>query len=258
MLKTNHLKLKLQQGQSVIGTWSVMLSGAVVDAIGSSGLDFVVLDGEHGPLDYFMAQDLIAICESREMSPVIRIPCVSQEHILKSLDIGSHNIHIPNISNSSQLNEIIKYAKYPPVGQRGYSPFTRASNFGPGLNEYTERANQNTLLTIHIESTFAAKNIDEYLDYNEIDIFFLGVYDLSKELGFPGNIDHPEVKGLLENLVRKINQAGKVAGSIFINKDQLKFYQTIGIRYLAYSADCTVLKTSYETMRSVFLDARNF
>ena len=76
---------------------------------------------EHGPISYETAQLMMITCESRGVSPVIRVAVVYENEILKALDIGVHCIHIPNIKTIDEVKKIITYSKYPLLGNRGFS-----------------------------------------------------------------------------------------------------------------------------------------
>lgn len=253
MLGKNRLKQKIDSGQAVIGTFSIIPSTVNADIISSSGLDFLIIDCEHGPISFETAQDMAMACQSRNVSPVVRVSGVNENEILKALDIGAHCIHVPNISTKSELEKAIQFSKYPPEGKRGFSPYTRAGGYSSeNAKTLTESANQNTLLAVHIENNEAIKNIDTILKSPELDIIFLGVYDLSKSLGIPGQIDSPIISALLENISKKAARNGKTIGTIVTNEHDLKKYLNFGIRYIAYSVDCSVILESFKKINSNF------
>ena len=121
MIKENFLKNKLLKNEEVLGTWLTIPSTIVADIIATTGLDFIVIDMEHGPISYDIAQLITITCESRGVSPVIRVAGVYENEILKALDIGAHCIHVPNIKTIDEVKKIITYSKYPLLGNRGFS-----------------------------------------------------------------------------------------------------------------------------------------
>ena len=129
MIKKNFLKDKLQAGNTVIGTWSIIPSVVTTEIIASTGIDFIIIDNEHGSTSFDVANSMIIACELNDVSPIYRPPNVNESDITKALDLGFHGIQVPNISNSKQINDIIKYAKFPPIGDRGFSPFVRAAGY---------------------------------------------------------------------------------------------------------------------------------
>ncbi len=256
MLRANHLKAALDRGDSVIGTWAIIPSVVTADVIAASGIDFVVIDAEHGPIGFETAQEMVIACESRGTSPVIRTGGVIEAEILRALDIGAHAIHVPNVTTAEDARRIISFAKYPPVGRRGFSPFTRAGGYSADNSaRLTSESNDNTLVCIHIEGGDAVDRIDSFLAVEGIDIIFVGLYDLSKSMGLPGQVDHPDVLAKLQECIDAITAAGKIPGTIANTPGQMQTMLDRGIRYLTYSVDCEMLGRSYREAVALFLTA---
>ena len=88
-------------------------------------------------------------CESRGVSPIMRVGGIIESDILKALDIGVHGIQIPNVEKTADVERIIRFSKYPPIGNRGFSPFTRAGNYSiKNSKNHTATSNQNTLIAV--------------------------------------------------------------------------------------------------------------
>ena len=255
MQKENFIKRKLENGDAVLGTCSVIPSAITADIISSVGLDFIIIDAEHGPISFETAQDMAIACESRGVSPIMRVGGVDEADILKALDIGMHGIQIPNIHSSQDVEEIISLSKYPPIGKRGFSPFTRAGNYSlETATLHTQKSNANTLIGINIEGKEAIENIDEILSIDHLDIIFIGLFDLSKALGMPGQVDHPQVVGYLSDLVGKICESGKYPGTIASTPEQMVQFLEMGVKYLTYLVDCELLRKAYTDIKAIFDD----
>ncbi len=253
MIKKNFVKEKLQQGKAVLGTWAIVPSAVTTDIIASTGLDFVIIDSEHGPISFETAQTMAMVCESHGVSPIMRVGDIDEADILKSLDIGMHGIQIPNIQTPEDVKRVISYAKYPPCGKRGFSPFTRAGGYSlEKSQQLTEIANEQTLVAINIEGTEAIEKIDEILEIPELDILFIGLYDLSKSLGIPGQVEHSEVIRLLVELTQKINNADKIAGTITIKHENIPFFLERGLRYIVHLVDCEMFRSAYKSVKKTF------
>tara|TARA_B100000787_G_C16198973_1_gene303234 strand:- start:8898 stop:9674 length:777 start_codon:yes stop_codon:yes gene_type:complete len=246
MLKKNFLKEKLESGQSVIGTWATIPSTITTDIIASTGIDFIIIDAEHGPISFETAQNMVITCESQNVSPVMRVGTIDEADILKALDIGVHCIQIPNVNSKKDVEKIVEFSKYPPIGERGFSPFTRAGNYSiKNSKSLTEDANKNTMIAINIEGKEAIEDIDNILKIKELDIIFIGLFDLSKALGIPGDVDNPKVINYLKELTIKINGHGKYAGTITTSKEKITQFLDIGVKYIVHLVDCEMLRNSY-------------
>lgn len=255
MIKDNFLKKKLLKNEEVLGTWITIPSTIVTDIIRATGLDFIVIDMEHGPMSYETAQLMTITCESSGVSPVIRVAGVYENEIIKALDIGAHCVHIPNIKTIDEVKNIITYSKYPPLGNRGFSPFTRAFDYTIKNSSKMNIINLNTLLVIHIEEIASIDKLEEMLK-EKIDIVFIGLFDISKCIGLPGQINHKKVQRAFKGAVEKVQKLGKIVGTIVTNPQMLKEVRDIGCKYITYLADCEILKMEYQKIKFIFESLR--
>ncbi len=246
MLKKNYIKEKLSVKKPVIGTWSIIPSTIVADILSKSGLDFVIIDREHGPISFETAQEMIIACESNSVSPIMRVGDIIKADIQNALDIGSHGIQIPNVENINDIKKIIQYSKYPPKGDRGFSPFTRAGGYSiDNAKNLMTKANNNILNIINIESINAYENIENFCKVKEVDIFFIGLFDLSKSLNIPGQIEDKQIINIVKQIVKIADKYNKHVGTITNSIDKINYYRDIGLRYLVHLVDCEMLRDSY-------------
>lgn len=253
MMGKNYLKERLSAGKPALGTWCVIGSPAVADIIASSGLDFLVIDAEHGPISYETAQQMAMACESRGVSPIMRVGKLDDWAILRALDIGVHGIQLPEISTAEDAKEFVKLAKYPPIGTRGFSPYTRAGNYDVANGKaLPARANANILLIANVEGVEGIRNLDAISKVEHIDVVFIGLFDLSKSLGIPGDVENPLVSDALAKAVKTVKKNGKKIGSIATNLKMLDKFMGLGIDYVTYGVDAGMLKESYKEISGAF------
>ena len=246
MLKTNHIREKLHKDQFVVGTWSIIPSPIVTDIISNTGVDFIIIDREHGPISFDTAQEMIIACENNNVSPIIRVGDIIKSDIQNALDIGAHGIQLPNVEIVEDVKKIIQYTKYPPVGDRGFSPFTRAGGYSiNNAKSLMKIANSNTLNIINIESVKAYENIEEMCKLKEVDIFFIGLFDLSKSLNIAGQIEDKKIVSIINDIVKIANKHHKYVGTITNSIQKLNFYKDMGLKYLVHLVDCEMLRNSY-------------
>lgn len=253
MLKKNYLKGKLENNNLTIGTWNIIDSTMVVDVIASSGIDFIVIDAEHGSINYETAQTMISICESYNVTPIMRVGEINESLILRALDIGSHGVQLPNITTAGDARQFVQFAKYPPFGERGFSPYTKAGLYDVSNGQkMPEIANQNTLLIANVEGEEGIHNLEEIVNVEGIDIIFIGLFDMSKSLGITGDVQNPRVMEKLDEAIEIIHKNGKKVGSIASNLEMLKILKDKKIDYLTYSVDTGMIKESYVDMIKKF------
>ena len=253
MLKKNFLKDKLNNDNLTIGTWNIIDSTMVVDVIASSGIDFIVIDAEHGSISYETAQAMISICESYDVTPIMRVGEINESLILRALDIGSHGVQLPNITTAQDAEQFVQLAKYPPVGVRGFSPYTKAGLYDVSNGQKMPAiANENTLLIANVEGEEGITNLQEIVSVEGIDVIFIGLFDMSKSLGIAGDVQNPRVMKKLDEAIEIIHKNGKKVGSIASNIEMLQVLKDKKIDYLTYSVDTGMIKESYVDMINKF------
>lgn len=249
MLKNNYLKEKLNNNQLTIGTWNIINSPMVVDVIASSGIDFIVIDAEHGSIGYETAQVMIGLCESYKVTPIMRVGEINESLILRALDIGAHGIQLPNITTTKDVEKFVKFAKYSPLGTRGFSPYTKAGLYDVANGQNMPKiANENTLLIANVEGVDGMSNLEHISKVDGIDVIFIGLFDMSQSLGMAGDVENPKVIKKLDEAIKIIHKNGKKIGSIASNISMLKILKNKNIDYLTYSVDTGMIKESYQNM----------
>ncbi|HCX61772.1 MAG TPA: 4-hydroxy-2-oxovalerate aldolase, partial [Clostridiales bacterium] len=196
----NKLKKKLKEGKAAIGTFIVCNAPDLVEIAGLAGFDFVIIDNEHGPMRAESTQHMIRAAELRGITPIIRIPDRLESTILHTLDIGAHGIQVPQVNNAQEAKEIIERSKYEPIGKRGLA-FPKSADYGmSGISNFTDHSNEQTLIIAHCENKTCLENLEEICKIPEIDVIFLGPYDMSQSMGVTGQVTHE----LVENAAKKV------------------------------------------------------
>lgn len=238
------LKKKIKNNKCVFGTWCVIPSPEVVNIIAKTGLDFIIIDMEHGPVDFVTAQRMIMAAESANCETIIRVPGNNEQDILKALDIGACGIIVPHADSILRVKTAISFIKYPPAGKRGYSPYTKAGGYFH-RDKYIYEENERILTGIIIEEKNGLSNISKIVDEEELDIVYIGTYDISAVLGIPGKVQDKSVLKFLEGAVEKINKAGKFAGCLFHDLKELNYFKDMGVKFLTYKVDSSIIYDAY-------------
>ena len=215
MLENNRVLEKIRSGKKVLGAFSNLGSTAVLEALGYSGLDLVIIDTEHGPFDVETTVNLILACEAHGLTPIVRAKDHQRNSVLKMLDIGAMGLLVPFIKTPDQVRELVSYAKYRPVGDRGFGTtrkngFTMEPIFSGGLSAYCEWANANTLLLPQCETVECLENIEEIAAIEGVDGIFVGPFDLSISMGIPGQFEDPRMVNAMTRVVNACKANGKI------------------------------------------------
>ena len=244
MITENSLKQKLQDGKPVLGTWNTLGSPLVTEVLAQSGLDFQIIDLEHGPFMLDQIHLQVSACEnSPGCTPLVRVPANEEWMVLQALDQGAHGVVVPHIPNSDAARKLVSSVKYHPLGGRGFTPFSKAGGFtNRDIASYVERANNATVSVVIIESKEGLDKLDEVVAVEGADIVYFGAYDLSQALGHPGEVRHPAVMAAIEQGVQTVSAAGKWAGGFVPQShDDIKWLLDMGMCFITYQVDSNIL-----------------
>jgi 2-keto-3-deoxy-L-rhamnonate aldolase RhmA len=213
-MRTNILKQKLREGKAVFGAMITFPSPPIVEMLGYMGFDWVLIDNEHGSITVDTAEDMIRAGELTGVAPIVRPVANRPEVIAPFLDRGAWGVQVPHVNTRAEAEAAVSACKYYPEGQRGIFSRGRPAEYGIGgtTPEYVKAANANTLVCLMLEEVEAIRNIDDICSVKGVDVLFIGSGDLSQSMGYPGQQTHPEVQALMEDGVKRIRQAGIIAG----------------------------------------------
>lgn len=234
---------KLKDG-FVLGPFSKTCDPALIEIMGYSGFDFVIIDLEHGPNSVETVQNLVRAAQVSGVLPIVRVKESNPSIIGEVLDIGAGGIQVPQIISKEGAEEVIKLAKYSPEGMRGICRFVRAAGYSSvDRYRYFKEANE-SLIILQLEGVEAICNLDEILTVPGIDIIFIGPYDLSQSLGVPGQVDHPLVCNKMAEIADKCKNRGIVAGTFVDSIENANKWKNQGIKYISYSVDMGIFMES--------------
>ena len=225
-IRPNRIKQKLANGDLAYIV-AGLTNADDIDAFGPNGYDGVWLEGEHGNVDATNLGNLTRACDLWGMTSVVRVNKNDQGLIYRTLDCGAMGIVVPHVNTKSEAQNVVDGGKFAPIGHRGM--FT--SRQGYGVDNYFEVANSQTLLVVLIEDIVAINNLDEILSVDHIDVFFVAPSDLATSMGHIGNHNHPDVQNTIDSALARIQDAGRVAGTMTTD-DTVEKYVKAGVQFL--------------------------
>lgn len=236
----------MKKGNPMVGIFISLPAPALVEMAAICGYDFVIIDNEHGTVEVNGAiENMILAAYASGIYPIVRIPNLVMGSILKPLDMGAKGIHVPLINTKELAEETLKYAKYPPMGDRGTALSTRAGNYGFSSEkgrQFLDKANEDTLIIAAIETKESISNLDDILSVPGIDVVFIGPSDLSVSLGYPLDVTHPVVVDAVKQIIKTTLDAGLQVGILPVNPNQAKEYMAMGATYLPVSGVGILIK----------------
>lgn len=254
----NPLRTKLSNGQPILGIWTIIPSPIVVEIIGLAGFDFQILDMEHGVFDQQALDANIRACEAVNCSPLVRVPSLTPFVIQSVMDLGAHGIIVPQVVDEASARLAVQSMKYAPEGIRGYNPFTRAALYcNPPTNEIGKLNNRFGFSSVIIENEHALKDLDKILNIADLDMVYVGVYDMSVALGCKGDTTHPRMVEFVETTIRRIREADKAAGMMVKNQLDISYALKLGANVLVFAVDTYMIHNAAVTAVNMLLKARN-
>ena len=243
----NQMKRKLLSGQPAFGVSVMFPSPHIVDIVGRLGFDWVLIDCEHGSISLESVELMVMAAESAGVTPIARPPVNSFEAIGQLMDRGVMGVQVPHVNTAEDARRAVESVKYHPLGERGLAAGVRAASYGYGISmsEYAELSNRETLVCVQIEEAEAVRNVDEIVQVEDVDVFFVGPSDLSQSFGYPGRPDTPVVREAMDGVFATVAATGKVSGSAG-NAGATNRYLDQNVKYL-YTHLTTLLSTASET-----------
>lgn len=246
-MEINKLKQKLLNGQTVYGPFCKLQDPSVVEIAALAGLDFVILDMEHGPLSVESVQTIARAAQAKGIEVVVRVTENSASDILRILDVGVNSIQVPQVNTAADAQKVVDASFFYPKGERGMCRYVRAASYtGVEKKEYFSSANLGTLTIVHIEGNIGLQNLEKIVSLDGIDIVFLGPYDLSQSCGYPGQTNHPEVINKMKEAVMLAKANNKIIGTFCESPSDAHKWRDLGVQYISYSVDVGIILNAYK------------
>jgi 4-hydroxy-2-oxoheptanedioate aldolase len=251
---TSELRKLLDGEGAALGIIASIPSVASTQALASAGFNWLMIDMEHAPIDSTAMHQMITATAGTSCLPIVRVP-VGDSHLVKhALDAGAAGIVFPMICTREQAESAVAATIYPPAGRRGWGPFFAPARWGMSAAQYLEKADGLLTRIVLIEHPDALARLDEILDVPGIDCALLAPNDLSLNMGFPGQPDHPEVVAAIEAAEQKILGSGISLGGVAASAAAAKKKIQRGYRLLVLGFEVKLLVDSAREMLGAIKD----
>jgi 2-dehydro-3-deoxyglucarate aldolase/4-hydroxy-2-oxoheptanedioate aldolase len=218
-----------------------LCSAISAEIMSRSGFDWLLIDMEHGHGDYQTLLAQLQAIEGSSVMPIVRVQWNDPAIIKRVLDLGAYGVMVPWVGNHAEAEGAVRATKYPPQGIRGIAGSHRAGGYGRHATEYWQRANDEILVVIQIETRSALEDVEQIARVPGIDVLFVGPADLSAALGHLGNPSHPEVQAAIARVERAARTHQVSLGNISRGWDQARELYQQGYQFLTLCSDTTLL-----------------
>lgn len=199
----------LAHKKPLVGVITKMNSPAYIELSGHLGFDLVIIDTEHGigggaDLDHHLrAADAAAV------PAIVRVSTLNRTEIQHALDGGAAGVVVPQVESVETATQAVRLSQYPPFGDRGLATSTRAGRQGTAVTaEHLSDSRKNTVVVVQIESRAGVAKAEDILSVEGISAVWIGLSDLSLDLGQWGQYEHPVVAEAIETVLRAAKKTG--------------------------------------------------
>jgi len=240
----NAAKARLKKNQLAVGIGIRLVRNVdIIKVMKAAGFDWLFLDLEHGAMSIETACEISVAAQDSGIAPIVRVPYGELAMATRVLDGGALGIVIPHVDTAEEAREIADRLRYPPRGHRSVGGGQAQFDYAPmPLGEMTEKSDDNTLITVMIETPKAVENAEAIAAVPGIDSLLMGSSDLSMELGIPGQTGHEKVQAAVDKVVaacRKHNKWPGMGGAY--SEELLKLYIDKGMKLMLAGNDLPML-----------------
>lgn len=240
-MRTNHVRQKLLAREATLGCFLGLGSPNVAELLAHAGFDWLVIETEHNALDAAEVQQMLMALNGSATIPLVRVPSANPVYIQRALDMGALGIVVPLVKSAEEAEAIVRATRYPPQGTRSFGAL-RASRYTFDNEDYFQRANDNILVVLILETREAVENLEAIAAVPGVDALYFGPFDLCLSLGLnPFQQPFPEVEALYQRGLAVGQRHGVAIGMGVGNVEQLHQRRAEGYTMLSYGTDYHLL-----------------
>ncbi len=218
VLSGAEFKKQLRAGVPKLGLFLNSHSPTVAEQLAHSGYDWLLVDSQHGPMNYEKLSTMLTAIAHGGAKSLVRVAGYhDRQGIQQSLDTGADGVLVPYINTAAEAREAVSACKYPMAGTRSVY-FPQRSMNKEGLLGYAGAANENVIVALQVETADCIKNIDEIAAVPGVDLLFLGQNDLCMSMGlyekykFPDMYTSPELLEATNKLIAAAKKNNVILG----------------------------------------------
>jgi 2-dehydro-3-deoxyglucarate aldolase/4-hydroxy-2-oxoheptanedioate aldolase len=221
------------------GTFLGLASTLSAEIAGLAGLDWVLLDLEHGASSESDIGAIVVASRAQGIDAFVRVESTARIRIGRALDAGAAGVMVPQIQSLADAKEVLSYMSYPPHGVRGVATYNRSAAWGKDLSAIN--SGRAAKCIIQIESLGALADVDDIAALDGVDILFVGPLDLSFALGTPRDFKNPVFIEATNKVITAAKAHGKVAGILAADAASAIELRERGFGFIAIGSDSTIL-----------------
>jgi 2-keto-3-deoxy-L-rhamnonate aldolase RhmA len=242
MMIPRSLRDKLS-AKPLFGTFIKIGRREVAEIIAAAGFDFAICDLEHSQITEQEASQVILAGTAFGLPIIVRVASLDAGLINRLLEAGAAGIQLPQVQTREQVRAFRHAMKYPPAGARSISLAQPAARYGAEpLADYVQRANDELLSVGQLETREVERPLEDLI--RGLDVVFIGVLDMTLDMGVPGRFDDPQVVERQKE-IETAAKAAKVQIGIYVDSPARAAQAAVaGYGYIAVSSDLGALASA--------------
>ena len=235
-MRPNTIKQLWRDEKPALGAWLGSASTIVAEQMAHAGFDWLLVDGEHSPVDTLSMVQMLQAISTTETIPLARVQWNDAVEIKRALDGGAYGVVIPWVNTQAEAEQAVAACRYPPLGTRGMGPYRGGLYGGP---DYAEHANEEIACIIQIETIGAVGRIDEILSVPGVDATLIGPADLAMSMGIALKPDnpHPDHVAACAEVLAGCRRNGVVPGIFTSGAEESARRVQEGWRFISIGSD---------------------
>ena len=248
MTKTG-FRQALRARDRLAGTFVKTASHQTVEILGTSGLDFIVIDAEHAPFSQNALDTCLLAARATQLPALVRIADTEPATILQALDMGATGLLVPHAKSVAGIHAVLACTRYR-RGNRGFSNSPRAGHYGTTpMPQLVDAADQEVAVVFQIEDREAVDAIETLAAMEEVDGFLIGRADLAMSYGV-FDPAHPEVYAAAVRVCRACAAVNKPVGMFLADANEMEHWLQLGVSLFVMGSDQAMLRAQASAVAS--------
>jgi 4-hydroxy-2-oxoheptanedioate aldolase len=252
-MRPSRIKRKLRCDEPVLITGLHFTDPSLFELTSLMGFDGIWMDMEHHSYSLESAAQLMRAARVGASDILIRPAKGEFMNMGRMLEAGAHAIMYPRCDNAKEAAEVVRWAKFAPVGTRGFDGAGADMPYcSMPVGEYIAQANDETVVIIQLEDQNAVEAADEIAAVEGVDALMLGIADYSILAGVPGQFDHPKVRDAIHHVAEAAKRQGKHWGTPSANAEHCRRLMDLGARIHYHGADIVAMRNALANIQREF------
>jgi 4-hydroxy-2-oxoheptanedioate aldolase len=252
-MRNSRVKAKLRRNEPALITTLHYIDPTLYEMTSLMGFDAIWMDLEHHHYSVETAANLMRAARVGTSDIVARPAKGEFMRMCRLLEAGAQGIMYPRCESAAEAAEVVRWAKFAPLGERGVdSANADAPYCSAPIKPYLQKANEETLVIVQIESPKALEELDAIAKVPGVDVLMFGPGDFSVLAGVPYQFDHAILVDAIKRVAVAAKKAGIHWGTVSPTPEHTRKLMDLGARFICHNADIVILKRGLEQIQSQF------